>query len=183
MKFLRITFTVVLLLLTAAASAKSNSASAKSDDASAKSNAASAKADDAAAKSDAASAKPDTSAAQSDAQRLFDKLKTLLGSWDSDNPKRPFQVKFRLSSNGTAIVSDMDAAPDNMVTIYHLDDGRLMMTHYCAAGNQPRMVGKISPDGKTLEFDFLDATNLNSTPDGHMHREVITVADADHHSE
>jgi hypothetical protein len=155
MRSLRMTFAVVLMLLTSAAFPKSNGASPKAD----------------------------TPPAQSDAQKLFEKLKSLAGSWDSDNPKRPFQVKFRMSSNGTAILSEMDAAPDNMVTVFHLDDGRLMMTHYCAAGNQPRMLGKMSPDGKVLEFDFLDATNLNSVPDGHMHRQVITVTDNNHHSE
>src|SRR5262245_51141959 len=103
MKFLRITFPIVLTLLTVAASPQSGGGG---------------------------SPKSDTPTAQSDSQKLFEKLKSLSGSWDSDNPKRPFQVKFRLSSNGTAILSEMDAAPDNMVTMYHLDDGRLMMTHY-----------------------------------------------------
>jgi len=28
---------------------------------------------------------------------------------------------------------------ESMVTMYHLDKGRVMMTHYCSAQNQPRM--------------------------------------------
>jgi len=57
-----------------------------------------------------------------------------------------------------------------------------MMTHYCATGNQPRMLGTMSPDGKTLTFDFLDVTNLAGTP-GHMQHLVFTITDANHHSE
>ena len=40
----------------------------------------------------------------------------------------------------------------------------------------------MSPDGKTLTFDFLDATNLAGTP-GHMQHVVLTMTDANHHSE
>lgn len=126
---------------------------------------------------------PPAAVSSPDAEKAFQKLQTLVGTWDSDDPKEPLTVKFRVTSNGSAILSEMEAPPDNMVTMYHLDNGRLLMTHYCAAGNQPRMVGKISPDGKTISFDFLDGTNINRDQDGHMHRFVITVADANHHSE
>jgi hypothetical protein len=57
------------------------------------------------------------------------------------------------------------------------------MTHYCGAGNQPRMVASVSSDGKTFAFDFLDATNLASPQAGHMNRAVFTMVDADHHTE
>ncbi|PYP87645.1 MAG: hypothetical protein DMG65_16725 [Candidatus Angelobacter sp. Gp1-AA117] len=127
--------------------------------------------------------KSDSTVPQSDAQKSFEKLKALVGSWQSDDPKRAFHVTFRVTSNGSAIMSEMDAPPDDMITMFHLDGDRLMVTHYCAAGNQPRMIGKMSPDGKTLEFDYLDATNLNNVQDGHMHRLVITMIDENHHSE
>ncbi len=29
--------------------------------------------------------------------------------------------------------------PENMITMFHMDGDRLLMTHYCGAGNQPRM--------------------------------------------
>ena len=56
-----------------------------------------------------------------------------------------------------------------------------MLTHYCDAGNRPRMVAKALPDGKTVDFEFLDI--VGSTEYGHMHGSIFTVGDANHHTE
>jgi hypothetical protein len=45
------------------------------------------------------------------------------------------------------------------------------------------MVGKLSADGKSLDFSFIDATNLASAKVGHMHHATFNFADADHYSE
>jgi len=120
--------------------------------------------------------------AQSDAQKSFEKLKTLSGSWQGTGMEgKPVQVSFRVTSNGSAIMSEIQG-PEDMVTMFHLDGDRLLMTHYCATGNQPRMVGRMSPDGKAVTFDFLDVTNFNSTQPGHMQQLVVTVLDPNHHT-
>jgi hypothetical protein len=64
-----------------------------------------------------------------------------------------------------------------------LDGDRLLLTHYCDAGNRPRMAGKLSPDGKTLEFDLVDVGNYSSTQGGHMQHAVFNIIDANHHTE
>ena len=61
--------------------------------------------------------------------------------------------------------------------------GRLLLTHYCEAGNQPRMKASVSPDGKSLTFDFVDGTNLTAAQPGHMQRVVFSFIDANHHTE
>jgi hypothetical protein len=112
----------------------------------------------------------------------FDSLKTLAGAWDTKGPDgKPMQITLRLISEGSALMEEIPHA--SMVTIYHLDNDRLLMTHYCAAHNQPRMQAEVSADGKTITFNFLDATNLASPNDGHMRKMVLTIQDKDHFSE
>jgi hypothetical protein len=56
-----------------------------------------------------------------------------------------------------------------------------MMTHYCSAQNQPRMVAEpVSGPVTSLHFKFLDVTNLASPDAGHMHDLVVTFVDPDH---
>ena len=127
------------------------------------------------------------------AQKSFDQMKTLAGSWEGPvtvqppSPRtsvdKPIQVTLRVTSMGNLLVHEMKSAerPDNPITTIYLDSGNLQLTHYCDAGNRPRMVGKISPDGKTVEFDFADVAG--GTEYGHMHHAVFTAIDADHHTE
>ena len=130
--------------------------------------------------------------AQSDAQKSFDQLKTLAGSWEGHVTTVPqqaelegklMQVSLRATSMGHALMHEMTGAgrPDDPITMLYLDGDRLLLTHYCDAGNRPRMAGKMSPDGKTVEFAFLDVDG--STQYGHMHHAVFTVIDANHHTE
>ena len=135
---------------------------------------------------------PQSDAPKSDGQKSFDQLKTLAGSWEGHVTTIPLQadiegklmhVSLRATSMGNALLHEATGAgrPDDPITMLYLDGDRLMLTHYCDAGNRPRMVGKIAPDGKTVEFEFLDVAG--STQYGHMHHAVFTVVDADHHTE
>jgi hypothetical protein len=72
---------------------------------------------------------------------------------------------------------------DDMISMFHMDGDRLLMTHYCGAGNQPRMQAKVSPDRTTFAFDFIDGTNLDASTIGHMYRAVFTIVSADRHTE
>jgi hypothetical protein len=130
--------------------------------------------------------------AQSDAQKSFDQLKTLAGTWEGHVTTLPAHpdldgklahASLRVTSMGTAIVHEMtgEGRPDDPITMLYMDDNRLLLTHYCDAGNRPRMTGKMSPDGRTVEFEFLDVAG--STQYGHMDHAVFTVIDANHHTE
>ena len=126
--------------------------------------------------------------AQSGAQQSFDAIKALAGNWEGKTQMSdPVQVSFRLTAGGSAvmseIVSQMKGKPEDMITMFNMDGDRLLLTHYCAAGNQPRMKASASADGKTLTFDFLDATNLSSPDAPHMHRVVFSFIDENHHTE
>ncbi|MGB2604418.1 MAG: hypothetical protein WBC78_12545 [Candidatus Sulfotelmatobacter sp.] len=129
---------------------------------------------------------------QSDAQKSFDKLKTLAGSWEGhvttvpphpDMEGKAVRATLRVTSMGNAIMHEMtgDGRPDDPITMLYLDGDRLLLTHYCDAGNRPRMTGTISSDGKSVEFAFLDVAG--STQYGHMDHAVFTAIDANHHTE
>jgi hypothetical protein len=134
----------------------------------------------------------------SDAQKSFDTMKSLAGTWQGPVKVDPpmgemggtkMRVSLRVTSRGNAIVHEMKQADtpddpakyDDPITLFYLDNDRLVLTHYCDAGNRPRMAGRISSDGKTVEFDFLDVAG--STQFGHMQHAVFTITDSDHHSE
>src|SRR6267143_7172613 len=97
--------------------------------------------------------------AQSDAQKSFDKLKTLAGSWEGhvttvppqgDIEGKLMQVSLRVTSMGNALMHEMTGAgrPDDPITMFYVDGDRLLLTHYCDAGNRSRMAGKMTTDGK-----------------------------------
>ena len=121
--------------------------------------------------------------AQTDAQKAFTAIKTLPGSWEATTSEGPVEVTFKTVSGGSAVMSEILGHAD-MISMIHLDGpDKLLLTHYCSIGNQPRMQASVSPDGKRITFNFLDATNL-STPDaGHMQKMVLTIVDDNHHTE
>ena len=136
---------------------------------------------------------------KSEAEKSFDSLKTLAGTWhgpvtvEPPQPDMPDgtvgQISLRVTSRGNALVHEMQEAGtpldptkyDHPVTMLYLDNDRLLLTHYCDAGNRPRMVARTSADGKKVEFDFLDVAG--GTQYGHMHHAVFTIIDANHHIE
>ena len=123
--------------------------------------------------------------AQSDARQALDQIKMLDGSWRGKNSQgEPLTITFRETAGGSAILSEIEGEhAHDMVSMIHLDNGRLLMTHYCTTGNQPRMSASLSPDGKSVTFNYVDATNLKSPDAGHMQKVVFNIADADHHTE
>lgn len=127
-----------------------------------------------------------------EAQNAFQKLKTLAGSWAGRLTTAPqvaavegrfAQFSLQVASRGNALLHEMSVSglPDHPVTMFYLDAGQLTLTHYCDAGNRPRMAGKVSPDGKTVVFELLDVSGGDEH--GHMHRAVFTFIDENHHTE
>jgi len=121
--------------------------------------------------------------AQSDAHKSFDLLKGMEGTWAGKNSQgQPIEVTFRMTAGGSALMSEIHGhGPENMITMFHMDGDRLLMTHYCGAGNQPRMK-VISADAKSVSFEFFDGTNIG-LGDGHMQHVTFTEPDSDHHFE
>lgn len=116
----------------------------------------------------------------------FEQLKKLVGEWSGTGEhvgqdKFETTVKYRLTANGSTLVETLFCDSDHeMFTMYHLDGDRVLLTHYCAAGNQPRMRAESSADPKTIAFKFLDGTNLKPDTDLHMHDATLKFVGDDH---
>jgi hypothetical protein len=109
------------------------------------------------------------------------KLESLVGAWQGTAEGRPVSVSYALVSNGTALMETLDGGHDaQMITMYTPDGAFILATHYCAAGNQPRMRAAASADGKSLDFQFVDVSNVAGSSGEVMQRLVITFVDADH---
>jgi hypothetical protein len=139
--------------------------------------------------------------APSEAKQAFDQFKNLAGEWDGpvsvnplmpgmkDQPIKPLHVTMRVTSRGNLLVHEFQEAGtpldptkyDHPVTMFYVDDDRFSLVHYCDAGNRPHMVARHSPDGKRVEFDFVDLSGGNQY--GHMAHAVFNIIDANHHTE
>jgi hypothetical protein len=133
----------------------------------------------------------------SEAQKSFATLKSLAGEWEGpvtvpEMPEmsggKPMHISMRVTSRGNALVHEFQEAGtpldatkyDHPVTMFYVDADQLTLTHYCDAGNRPRMTGKMSSDGKTVEFELKDISGSTAM---HMQHSVITLVDANHHVE
>ncbi len=124
-------------------------------------------------------------AAPPDSKAAFEKLKGLAGAWEGkaghgDQLQPGASVRWETISNGTAVMETLfPGTPHEMRSVYFLDGGELVLTHYCSAGNQPRM--KLSPAStdRTLVFDFAGGSNLDPAKDVHVHSLKLTVAGPD----
>lgn len=131
-------------------------------------------------------------AAPAEGQKSFTALKTLAGTWEGTLTTEPavkeidgkrVKVMIRETSRGNALMHEMaiTGIPDDPITMLYLDGERVMLTHYCDAGNRPRMAGKSSSDGKRVAFEVLDVSG--GTQRGHMADAAFTLVDGDRHLE
>jgi hypothetical protein len=122
--------------------------------------------------------------AQAGAGKSFDRLKALAGTWQGTTDMgQSVTVSYRLTANGSAVMSETQSHDEDMITMFHLDGDRLLMTHYCGAGNQPHMKAVASSDATTIAFEVTDVTNLNKSQRGHMRALNLKFLDDAHHTE
>lgn len=101
----------------------------------------------------AAHSTPDSGAA-------MERLKGLVGSWESttNDSSTPRPVTYSITGGGKVLVEETGG----MMTAYHMDKERLVLTHFCGAGNQPRM-RITAADDHHIAFEMYDITNLSDS--------------------
>jgi hypothetical protein len=115
----------------------------------------------------------------------LEKIKSLAGTWvEADKDGKPTDKVVsvvKVTAGGSAVQETFfPGEPMEMVSVYHLDRGELVMTHYCVLGNQPRMKADPKSPSNQIRWQFAGGTNLDPSKDAHMHGATVTFVDADH---
>lgn len=120
-----------------------------------------------------------------DAAAAFEQLKGMAGTWvgtaegegeaeGKNHADSGVKMVFEVSAAGTVVKETMMPGTEHeMINMYHMDGEDLVLTHYCAGGNQPTMKLDRSHHG-ALKFDFTGGTNLDPAVDGHIHAARLT---------
>ena len=99
----------------------------------------------------------------------------------SSKPTDQVVSVIKLTASGSAIhETNFPGQPMEMMSVYHRDGADLIMTHYCALGNQPRLKADPKSAPNTIHFQFAGGSNLDVTKDMHMHEGTLTFVDDDH---
>ena len=115
----------------------------------------------------------------------FELVKKLVGTWQGSKQALDGQeiitVEYALTSRGTAVIERMfPGTPKEMVSVYAQDGHQMVMTHYCALGNQPRMRTSSPVTGNSITLSYIDGTGMRSVHDKHMHELTLTIIDSRH---
>ncbi len=88
--------------------------------------------------------------------------RALTGRWEATTrDSRTIMTSYRAVSNGSALVETFTGSSGKeTLSVYHHDGPALMLTHYCAQGNQVRLKATVATSEK-VTFTFLDATNVD----------------------
>jgi hypothetical protein len=132
-------------------------------------------------------AKPPANTEELQANAAFARLKSLAGDWESVGPNGEHsRLNYQVISAGTAVMErftsdDLPHKSGSMITVYYIDKGQLVLTHYCIAGNQPHLrATRYDAQSGELDFDFVDGGNIVSGEEGHMHSARMRFVDEDH---
>lgn len=113
----------------------------------------------------------------------FERMKAMVGSWsgkvDIGQGLVDITAQYRLLAGGSVLEERVFAGtPNEMISMYYDQGGKLAMTHYCVMGNRPQMLLK-SSDARSITFDFDKVCGINPEKESHMHAMKIIFDDAD----
>jgi hypothetical protein len=112
------------------------------------------------------------------ADERFEKLKKLAGEWTDDKGK--VTARYAVTASGSAVTETLFPGESyEMLTVFTMDGKDLVLTHYCALGNQPRMKAAEKLDGNKLAFTCAGVGNTASHDELHMHSAVVEFTDDD----
>ena len=111
----------------------------------------------------------------------FDHLKALAGDWTMTGGDGSVAASYKVTANGSAVRETLfPGTPHEMLTVYTMEGGDVVLTHYCVLGNQPHMKASHGTAANQLAFKYVGGGNIKAPTDQHMHDATITFVDADH---
>ncbi len=112
---------------------------------------------------------------------LLSAVSSLEGRWQGAGPYgEPGTTVFAVSSAGTAVRELMLVGSEHeMTNMYTLDGNELVLTHYCAGGNQPRMRAGAVENGR-LVFRSDGVADLKQADEVYMGELTLVRVDDDH---
>lgn len=121
-----------------------------------------------------------TPATPAEQAALIDQIKQLQGTWKGETPHGEGTATFTVTSSGSTVREIMfPGQPHEMTNMYHMDGSTLVMTHYCAMGNQPRLRAVAGKPGE-IDLRYDGVTNLAPNADHFMGGLRIVIVDKDH---
>ena len=115
----------------------------------------------------------------------LERIKQLAGRWegtsqDGEKGAQPAAVEYKVTSGGSAVVETLfPGTPHEMVSVYHDQNGKIAMTHYCMLGNHPELA-LTNATGKELDFSLAKGSGIDLAKEQHMHALTLTQGDAGH---
>jgi hypothetical protein len=107
---------------------------------------------------------------------VFDKFASLQGVWEGSykDAKTPHRVTYRLTANGSVLLEEWQMSPTRTsMTVYILDNGQLIATHYCPQQTQPRLA--LQSEDQVLGYSFKRVGGGNLNVRGRSHQEEFTL--------
>jgi hypothetical protein len=113
---------------------------------------------------------------QNNSGRSFATFKSFNREWaiESNGKTLPIEMRYEVGSKESIVTEQFGKE----LSVIYLDGENLLMTHFCNAGNQPRLRLKESGQTGVLEFEMFDITNLKDANTPHVERIVYKIIDA-----
>lgn len=116
-----------------------------------------------------------------EADSMLARIADLAGDWEmtDQDGNTHHAATFAVTAAGSAVREIMfPGSESEMTNLYHMDGNELVITHYCAGGNQPRMVASEAVDtdeGTAFRFDLDRVSNLRESHDHYMGNMTLTI--------
>ena len=105
----------------------------------------------------------------------FETFKGFEGKWGirSGQKTLPIEMTYEVGSKGSIVTEQFGKE----LSVFYRDGQSLLMTHFCNAGNQPRLRLRENTQPGFFEFQMFDITNLQSADADHVERVIYRIID------